>query len=277
VAELAKDAQSEDATRVPAPRTETTGRDSRTTLEHLENRVAQLERLAWGSWDDRVALVDCDPELRRLATTAETGQQLTARLASPEIRSACERAIATWDEWHRRNREVLGTAVAASHTIAITSADQRGRAHAVAAFRETRNELAELAAQRHGYLNAAIYARRQLDQDELVRDQHQPEIDAGHDAWVTLLARLRTRLAAAIERGEPVPGWLVLAIGPPTAGSSARWRDFASDLLAYRITYGVTGSTESLGRAPTSEHSPRRRRWYAELRQRLKAWQETSR
>lgn len=263
--------------RVPQPRrADLTGRANRTTLEQLENRVTALERLAWGGRDETVPLDDCDPELRRLAAIAETGQELTARLAGPEIRAACERAIATWDDWHRRNRELLGVALTASHTIAITSADQRGRAHAVVAFREAGNELARLAAQRQGYLNAATHARRQLDQDQQVRDQHEREIEAGHEAWVTLLARLRMRSASALERGEPVPSWLVLAIGPPTVGASARWRDLAADLLAYRITYGVLGGREPLGAAPTSDDSTRRRRWHTELTRRLQSWHEVT-
>lgn len=266
------------ATRVPQPRpADPTGSDGRTTLEQLENRVAALERLAWGGRDDAVALDDCDPELRRLAAIAETGQELTARLAGPEVRSACERAIATWDDWHRRNRELLGVALAASHTISITSADQRGRTHAVVAFREAGTELAQLAAQRQGILNAATHARRQLDQDQQVGDQHAGEIEAGHEAWVTLMARLRMRSASALERGEPMPSWLVLAIGPPTVGASARWRDLAADLLAYRITYGILGSREPLGPVPTSDDSTRRRRWHTELTRRLQSWHEVTR
>jgi hypothetical protein len=258
-------------------RAEITTRTGPATLPELENRVAQLERLVWGRPHDALALDLCDPELRRLAAAAETGHALTTRLADPDIRTACERAIATWDEWHRQHRELLGAALAASHTIAITSAGQPGRNHAVAVFRAARSQLAVLATRRQCCLNAAIHARRQLDHDQLVRDRHQTEIEAGHEAWVTLLARLRVGLAAAVEHGQSLPGWLVLAIGPPSARSPATWRDFASDLFAYRITYGVTGGAPTLGAAPTSEHSPRRRHWHAELVRRLAAWQETVR
>jgi hypothetical protein len=258
--------------RLPEPRrTESRPSDR---LEQLERRVDQLEHLAWGDPRADAELDAVDPDLSRLAETAERGQSLTGMLASSEVRAACEMAVAAWEDWHRRHRELLETALAASRTIAISTGDQRSRAEAVRTFQDARAELTTLSTYRQGYLNAAIHARRQLAKDQEVRDRCQTEIDAGHQAWTTLIARLRLRTASALRRGEPLPAWLVVALGPPDDGRAGRWQNFASDLLAYRATYAVSDRVEPLGAAPTADDSLRRRRWHATLARQLRSWQE---
>jgi hypothetical protein len=258
---------------LPEPRrNEPRVRDSDQRMEQLENRVIRLERLIWGTNDGESELDTVDPELTRLATAAERAHELTRMLAAPEVRASCEQAIESWDQWHRRHREVLDAALSASRTIAITSADQRRRASAVEEFEAARAELASMLGSRQGYLNAATHARRQLAHDEDVRDRCQREIDAGHRAWTTLNARLRVRVAAAVDRAEPLPAWLVVALGPASSGNLEHWRELASDLLAYRITYSVSDKVEPLGADPTADDSPRRRRWHGEIHRQLASW-----
>ncbi|HEY1973164.1 MAG TPA: hypothetical protein VGH89_34800 [Pseudonocardia sp.] len=265
--------------RLPEPRRNESRPPERVDqLERLERRVSQLERLAWGDQrsnaesDSDLSVID--PELARLAETAERGQSLTGMLASSEVRAACEQAIAAWEDWHRRHRELLDTALTASRTIAIMTGDRRSRADAVRTFQEARAELTTLSTYRQGYLNAAIHAKRQLDKDREVRDRCQTEIDAGHQAWITLIARLRLRTASALRRGEPLPAWLVVALGSPDDARSSRWQNLASDLFAYRATYAICDRAEPLGPAPSAEDSLRRRRWHATLTRQLQAWQE---
>ena len=85
-----------------------------------------------------------------------------------------------------------------------------------------------------------------------------------------------TSTAAQRARSHAGPAWLVLSLGPPPAGSSARWLDLACQLLAYRITYSVSDLAEPLGAEPTLDHSPRRRHWHRELAHQLVSWQQGS-
>lgn len=213
-----------------------------------------------------------DPELAKLAEAAERAHELTTMLATPDVRAACEHAIESWNEWHRRHQELLDFALSASRTIAFTSEGQASRQRAIDEFTSARAELGALLGHRQGYLNAATHARRQLDRDQQVRDRSQDEIDAGHLAWVALNARLSTQLNTALGRGAPLPAWLVVALGPAPTTHPGRWRELAVELFAYRITYAVKDRTEPLGPEPTSDDSSRRRHWHGELRRRLDGW-----
>jgi hypothetical protein len=262
---------------LPEPKhTQRSGGERDEHIQRLEVRLTRLEQLLWGteSGDSELDLVD--PELTRLAEAAESAHELTRLLAAPEVRSACEQAIHSWEQWHRRHREVLEIGLSASRTIAITSADQRGRADVVREFDAARTELADLQSRRQGCLNAATHASRQLERDQDVRDRSQGDIDAGHLAWTTLNARLRMRITTAVEHAQPLPAWLVVALGPASATGPAQWRELAIELLAYRITYSVSDTVAPLGAEPTADDSPRRRRWYAELGQQLARWVEVT-
>jgi hypothetical protein len=279
-------------------------------LDQLDQRVRRIERFLWGADGDadehgsdgtngtadrnggrgtggldgagdgyrvgEVALDQADPELTRLAEAAQRAHELTTMLASPDVRAACEQAIEAWNEWHRRHQELLECALSASRTIAFTSEGHASRQQAIDEFTSARARLATLQGHRQGCLNAATHARRQLDRDQQVRDRSQDEIDAGHLAWVAMNARLRTQLATALGHGAPLPAWLVMALGPAPTSHSARWRDLAVELLAYRITYAVTDRAEPLGPEPTSDDSPRRRQWHGELRRALDGWANDS-
>lgn len=262
--------------RLPQPRRVQSWTGERDELvQQLEVRLTRLERLLWGTPDGETQLDAVDPELARLAGAAERAHELTRMLVAPEVRTACEQAIESWEQWHHRHREVLAVALAASRTIAITSADQRGRTVAVREFEAARAELSMLRSRRQGYLNAATHARRQLDHDQQARGRSQGDIDAGHLAWATLIARLRVLVATALDHAHPLPAWLVVGLGAASPnGASARWRELATDLLAYRITYSVADRGAPLGAEPTAEDSPRRRRWYAELDRQLVRWAE---
>ncbi len=77
------------------------------------------------------------------------------------------------------------------------------------------------------------------------------------------------RLADAIRDRAPLPMWFVTVLGPvPPAHKTQEGMDLATQVLAYRVTYGITDHAVALGPAPNeyvpaapsgTANSPRRR------------------
>lgn len=246
-------------------------------LAQLESRLDRVERQLDGllgsaigveSDDDAGTLNLADPELCALAAAADRAQGLARMLATPAVLAACERAVEAHRDWLRGYAHARDEALAASRILATTSAGQRSHREAERRFVTARAQLATLLPDRQRVANAARHAAEQLERDREIRDRHGREIDEGQRAWLTLLARLRRRLTAMVERDEPLPRWLVDALGGPPADSQ-EWRELAVQLLAYRLTYSVTDPERPLGAEPSSADPARRRRWYRSLAREL--------
>jgi hypothetical protein len=96
-------------------------------------------------------------------------------------------------------------------------------------------------------------------------------IAAGERAWEALQAALRVRVADAVGEGALLPAWFTSVLGPiPPAEDTRSWMEAATDLLAYRVTYGVDDPASALGPEPAVEASARRRAWHQQLRRRLR-------
>lgn len=268
---------------LPAPRQPTDlgrGPDEQTNARRLADRVAELERrvrqlelLVRGRDGEDLPELDLsDPELVNLAKAADHAETLTRMLVSPPVRAACEQAIQAHLDWRLRYEHARDAALAASRTLATTRTDQDRHREAAREFGAARAELRALLPERQRIANAADHARRQLGHDREIRDRYGSEIAEGDRAWGTLTSRLRLRISAAIEQGEPLPRWLVDALGRPPNGDPSAWRELAVQLSAYRLSYTVSDPRHPIGPAPTSRDSPRRRRWYRELDHQLAAW-----
>ncbi|MDT7750030.1 MAG: hypothetical protein QOD96_3692, partial [Pseudonocardiales bacterium] len=239
----------------------------------LERRLHRLEQLAWGTDGNDLTELDlADPELVELAVAAEYAQTLSRMLVTPRLRAACEQTIEACRQWQQRYDYARDTAVAASRTIATTRADQERHREAAQVFEAARAELAVLLPRRRRTLNTAHNARRQLAHDQGVRERYGREIAEGHRAWATLTTRLRIRTSAAVERGEPLPNWLVESLGVPPSAKAAGWSELAVQLLAYRLSYAVTDPGWPLGTEPGTQDSTRRRQWYRDLDRQLTSW-----
>jgi hypothetical protein len=273
---------------LPAPRQPTDlgrGPDEQTNVPRLADRVAELERqvrqlelLVRGRDGEDLPELDLseldlsDPELVNLAKAADHTETLTRMLVSPPVREACEQAIQAHLDSQLRYEHARDAALAASRTLATTRTDQDRHREAAKEFAAARAELRTLLPERQRIANAADHARRQLAHDREIRDRYGPEIAEGHRAWGALTSRLRLRISAALERGEPLPRWLVDALGRPPNGDPSAWRELAVQLSAYRLSYTVSDPRHPLGPRPTTRDSPRRRRWYGELDRQLAAW-----
>ncbi|HEX4248628.1 MAG TPA: hypothetical protein VH008_12270 [Pseudonocardia sp.] len=266
-------------TRLPEPREPGDGPkddqadQSEDRLAAMERRLRRLEQLAWGSGAADLTELDVtDPELVTLAKAAEQAQTLSRMLVTPRLRAACDQTIEVCRQWQQRYDYARDTAVAASLTIATTRADQDRHREAAQVFEAARAELAVLLPRRRRTLNTAHNARQQLAHDREVREHYGHEIAEGHRSWATLTTRLRIRTSAAVERGEPLPNWLVESLGVPPSASAAGWRELATQLLAYRLTYAVIDPVQPLGEEPGTQDSSRRRQWHRDLGRQLSAW-----
>jgi X-X-X-Leu-X-X-Gly heptad repeat protein len=248
-----------------------TGAVAEAALARLEGRVRRLERLVGGS-DDDAELETEDPELLALADDAELGQSLHAMLGPPRVREACEQTIEAWRQWRLRHGQLVERAVAASRVIATTRPDHDRHRAAAAEFGAAYAELTALAERGPRLERSAEHARAQLAHDDQLRDRYRGSTVDGDRAWALLIERLRARTSVALVRGDPLPQWLVDALGEPPAGALTAWRELGTQLLAYRITYRIGDPTRALGQPPGNDDSPRRRRWHHALVRRLGAW-----
>ncbi|MFF0116769.1 hypothetical protein [Streptomyces prasinus] len=115
----------------------------------------------------------------------------------------------------------------------------------------------------------------QAAQAALVQDDTQAKaslIEQGDKAERKLNWLPRGRLADAIRDRALLPMWFVTVLGPvPPAHKRQKWMDLATQVLAYRVTYGITDQVVALGPAP-DEYVPRRTEWYGELTKELRRW-----
>ena len=80
---------------------------------------------------------------------------------------------------------------------------------------------------------------------------------------------MRTRINTMLSNFDLPPAWFTAALGyRPPAQATAGWLEIATDLLVYRITYGISHQTAALGEAPPIG-APAQRHWYDKLASRL--------
>ena len=236
-------------------------------LVRMKTSVDWIERHIRASGNVEVVDLDAvDKELRAAAERAEAGKTARGRWLSDPDR----RVRTGWIE---------------THDVAVTDVQVNGR-KIVAACADLagldwddsshRNVRARYRAGRTGWRNArarvaqweepAQRARRELSKDDMRRAGDAGTVDAGDRAWTLLTTRLRTTIAQACADGKLLPVWLATPLGPmPPAGKTERWLEVATDLLTYRITYGVTDPVLALGQTP-ADAGPRRGPWAAKLR-----------
>jgi hypothetical protein len=100
-------------------------------------------------------------------------------------------------------------------------------------------------------------------------------IEAGDEAQHRLSARLARRLSDALERGAMMPDWFSRAFGPTRpAEETQEWMDTAIGILAFRLSYGLSGPVLALGIPPSEEQPQHRRDWYQDLDRRLATLRE---
>ncbi len=210
-------------------------------------------------------LDDVDGTLAELAATAEHGEQFKRQLLDSHGRQRLHADVDDYQQWSAKLDDRYATAVALSEAIAAGPAGAATPMRVAAEFRTVRDELVALERDGIELTERAESARRQLDADELAQREHGAAIAAGEHAWRELVERLRGTITAAVDDCALFPAWFSDHFGLlPPSDATDKWLHLATEIAAYRITYGVTSRRVPLGDPPPAEAS-RRSAWHGQL------------
>ncbi|WP_199830059.1 hypothetical protein [Streptomyces rimosus] len=275
--------------------------DTDQALKRLTGRVQTLEaHLLAAGGAPRADLDTIDPQWTKLARTADHGWHVRSGLLPRHQREAhrlkireYEGAVEERNEHRdkvveaagilasrpRTSREFMQAVmdfgmkvVEAAGILASRPRTSREFMQAVMDFGMSRS-LAESHDQRAQRLaGPARAAQAALARDDSLRQAKASLIEQGDKAQRKLNWLLRGRLADAVRDRALLPMWFVTVLGPvPPAHRTQEWMDHATQVLAYRVTYGITDQAVALGAAP-DEYVPRRTEWHRELITNLRRW-----
>jgi chromosome segregation ATPase len=247
--------------------------DTDQALKRLTGRVQALEaHLLAAGGAPRADLDTIDPEWMKLARTANHGWHVRSGLLPKHQREAHRLKIREYEGAIEERDEHRDKVVEAAGILATQPRTSREFKQAVMDFGMSRS-LAESHDQRAQRLaGPAQAAQAALAQDDSLRQAKASLIEQGEKAERKLNWLLRGRLADAIRDRALLPMWFVTVLGPvPPAHKTQEWMDHATEVLAYRVTYGVTDQAVALGAAP-DEYVPRRTEWHRELIKNLRRW-----
>ncbi|MFD4543499.1 hypothetical protein [Streptomyces bauhiniae] len=247
--------------------------DTEQALKRLTGRVQALEAHLLAAGGAPLADLDTiDPEWQKLARTASHGWNARSSLLPGHQREAHRLNIRHYEGAVEERDEHRDKVVEAAGVLASQPRTSREFKQAVMDFGMSRT-LADSHGQRAQKLaNTAQAARAALAQDDTLRQAKASLIEQGDKAERKLNWLLRGRLADAIRDRALLPMWFVTVLGPvPPAHKTQEWMDHATQVLAYRVTYGITDQAVALGAAP-DEYVPRRTEWHRELTKGLRRW-----
>lgn len=247
--------------------------DTEQALKRLTGRIQALEAHLLAAGGAPLAdLNTVDPEWKKLARTASHGWHVRSGLLPGHQREAHRLKVREYEGAIAERDDHRDKVVEAAGVLATQPRTSRDFKQAVMDFGMS-NTLAESHDQRAQKLAApAQAAQAALAQDDSLRQAKASLIDQGDRAERKLNLLLRSRLADAIRDRALLPMWFVTVLGPvPPAHKTEEWMDHATQVLAYRVTYGITDQVVALGAAP-DEYVPRRTEWHRELVKNLRRW-----
>jgi chromosome segregation ATPase len=237
----------------------------------LASRVEWLEGFVRQSGTaDVVDLDKADAESKRLAAVAERGRYVRSQQMSDFERSSLEWRVSSHAGARRRRDEYRQEVLSLSADLASTPTTAPEHVQAAEHFEAAVGRLETATANVDRSVNDAKEAQAKLNEDDATRATAAPFIEAGDRAQQRLSARLTKRLTEALDRGAMMPAWFISELGAtrPTDGTQ-QWLDTAVEVLAFRLTYGITDPAVALGPRPSEEHLKHRRDWYGDLNRRL--------
>jgi len=207
---------------------------------------------------------DVDEAMVALAATVERGERFRNELLDDVTRNELQHAVDRHADWQRRLDDQYASIVALS--AAVVGDDEQAALRAAEEFPAAVGGASDL--QDDGPLleEAARKARLRLDADVDVRRAHGTDIDALADAWQQLYRRLRATIDEGVAKHALFPTWFrnTLGLAPPP-DQPTRWFELATEIRAYRITYGVVTDDSPLGAAPAGDSSRRQHAWFRRL------------
>ncbi|KAA2261340.1 hypothetical protein F0L68_18030 [Solihabitans fulvus] len=233
-------------------------------LYRLTARIAVLERRLAGAGAGPDAGLDASAEeFRSLAQVLRQAWDAEQEVLADSVRDTLRQQVQEWTDLRARRADVQDRL--ASGKVARI---ERGRFE---------HDVHQLDWQIGARETAAQEAAGRLDADrEAVEETWRQEaMRAGDKARGELVEVARTRVGRALAVDERMPVWFTVGLGEITAPDPTCWLDAATDLLAYRIEYGVTDPVNPLGDRPSDQSGSaawiRRCEVFADLADRLHA------
>ncbi|MFE7918098.1 hypothetical protein [Streptomyces sp. NPDC057398] len=247
--------------------------DTDQSLKRLTGRVQALEAHLLAAGGAPLADFDTiDPEWKKLARTASYGWHVRSGLLPRHQREAHRLKVREYEGAVAERDEHRDKVVEAAGILASQPRTSREFKQAVMDFGMSRTLAASHDQRARQLAGPAQTAQAALAQDDTLRQAKASLIEQGDKAERKLNWLLRGRLADAIRDRALLPMWFVTVLGPvPPAHKTQEWMDLATQVLAYRVTYGITDHAVALGPAP-NEYVPRRTEWYGELTKDLRRW-----
>jgi hypothetical protein len=207
---------------------------------------------------------DVDEAMVALAATVERGEGIQSQLLDGVTRNELLLAVDRHAEWQRRLDDQYAAVVALSGTVAAD--DEPAALRAAEEFPAATQALRDLEEDGPQLQVAARNAAQRLHGDDEIRREHGGDIDAVADAWQQLCRRLRATIDEGVAKHALFPAWFRNSLGlSPPQDQPTRWFELATEVRAYRITYGIVADDSALGAMPGADSSQRRRAWYWRL------------
>jgi chromosome segregation ATPase len=243
------------------------------TLHRLGDRTSWIEHhIRTSGAATEIKFDDQAAELAPFVRKVKQGQQAQAQLLDDVARHRLERSVGLFEHQAQRIDELTAAALQASTILTTTIYGESEHTDAARAFR-TAFETRRSETKQHLQQQAQIeQARTRLAQDDQQRNAHATTIQGGKDAAQTMRLRIRTTIAEALGDAALPPVWFTTALGfTPARGDADEWLDTATEVLAYRFTYGITDPILALGVKPDANNRDRYH-WYRELLDKLRRY-----
>jgi hypothetical protein len=207
---------------------------------------------------------DIDGAMVDLAATVERGEGFRNQLLDGVTRNELQVAVDRHIDWQHRIDDQYAALVALSEKVVAD--DESAALRAAEEFPAAKRAVRGLEKEGPRLEAAARNAAPRLDADDEIRREHREDIDAVAGAWEQLYRHLRAVIDEGVAKRALFPAWFrnTLGLAPPP-DQPTRWFELATEIHAYRITYGVVSDDSALGAPPSDDSSRRRRDWYARL------------
>jgi hypothetical protein len=207
---------------------------------------------------------DIDEATVALAATVERGEEFRDQLLDSVTRNDLQLAVDRHVDWQHRLDDQYAALVALSETVVAD--DEPAALRAAEEFAAAKQAVRSLEKEGPRLEAAARNAAPRLDADDEVRREHREDIDAVADAWEQLYRHLRAVIDEGVAKRALFPAWFRNTLGfAPPPDQPTRWFELATEIRAYRITYGIVSVDSALGAPPPDDSSRRRRDWYRRL------------
>ncbi|MEV4706973.1 hypothetical protein [Actinoplanes sp. NPDC049316] len=247
-------------------------RSARQAIARLTGEVQLIEgRLRMEHGVQPVDLDSLPSGMEGLIDEVREAEELRSGMLDPAAREAHRAALDAYTELERLLADSRRRAFEASCTVARARVGRRGFRRAAATYRIHRGRWRAREAELAARADEAAAAWTALDLDGRLQEQY--DAHRGASAVLELAAHLRGRVDAAVETHALFPAWFTITeLGHrPSAARGAQWRDVATQVLLYRLTYGITHGVLALGDPPEGGRQAER---YHAVRAALKQLEE---